>query len=223
MKRKEKEHLKADPFVNFVEKAIAFLNNNRRLILAGAGIALLLVIALLAVFFFTNLSSVGENKLYANAFSIRSNTGLSIDQKIAKLQELKFKKGISSVGQLFIAALYYEKGDLPNAEKTLQQYSGSRIAIINDQRKTLEAQVLAAGGKSQEAMNLLKRMLEDKQTQMGKELIIMMLAKIQIKSLRQEEAVSSLKKIISEYPNTPSANEAQTLLSASEAADSAAQ
>ena len=223
MKRKEKEHLKADPFVNFVEKAIAFLNNNRRLILAGAAIALLLVIALLAVFFFTNLSVTGENKLYASAFSIQSNTNMSIDQKISKLQELKFKKGISSVGQLFIAALYYEKGDLPNAEKTLKQYSGSRIAIINDQKKTLEAQVLAAGGKSQEAMNLLQQMLEDKQTQMDKELIIMTLAKIQIKSLRQEEAVSSLKRIISEYPNTPSANEAQTLLSASEAADSAAQ
>jgi predicted negative regulator of RcsB-dependent stress response len=223
MKRKEKEHLKADPFVNFVEKAIAFLNNNRRLILAGAAIALLLVIALLAVFFFTNLSATGENKLYASAFSIQSSTNMSIDQKISKLQELKFKKGISSVGQLFIAALYYEKGDLPNAEKTLKQYSGSRIAIINDQKKTLEAQVLAAGGKSQEAMNLLQRMLEDKQTQMDKELIIMMLAKIQIKSLRQEEAVSSLKRIISEYPNTPSANEAQTLLSASEAADQAAQ
>lgn len=223
MKRKEKEHLKADPFVNFVEKAITFLKNNRRLLLAGAGIALLLVIALLVVFFFTNLSTAGENKLYASAFSISGNTNMSIDQKISKLQELKFKKGISSVGQLFIAALYYEKGDLPNAEKTLQQYSGSSIAIINDQKKTLEAQVLAASGKSQEAMNLLNRMLEDKQTQMGKELIILMLAKIQTKSLRQEEAVSSLKRIISEYPNTPSANEAQTLLSASEAADSAAQ
>ena len=223
MKRKEKEHLKADPFVNFVEKAVTFLNNNRRSLLAGAGIALLLVIALLAVFFFTNLSTARENKLYASAFSIRSNTSMSIDQKIAKLQELKFKNGISSVGWLFIADLYYEKGDLSNAEKTLQQYSGSSIAIINDQKKTLEAQVLAAGGKSQEAMNLLKRMLEDKQTQIGKELIIMMLAKIQLKSLRQEEAVSSLKRIISEYPNTPSANEAQTLLSASEAADLAAQ
>jgi predicted negative regulator of RcsB-dependent stress response len=223
MKRKEKEHLKADPFVHFVEKAINFLNNNRRLILAGAGVALLLVIALLAVFFFSNLSAAGENKLYTSAFNIRNNTNMSIDQKIAKLQELKFKKGISSVGWLFIAALYYEKGDLPNAEKNLQQYSGSRIAIINDQKKTLAAQVLAAGGKSQEAINLLKLMLEDKQTQMGKELIIMMLAKIQTKSLRQEEAVSSLKRIISEYPNTPSANEAQTLLGANEAADQAAQ
>lgn len=223
MKRKEKEHLKADPFVHFVEKAITFLKNNRRLFLVGAGIALLLVIALLVVFFFTNLNTAGENKLYASAFSISGNTSMNIDQKITKLQELKFKKGISSVGQLFIAALYFEKGDLSNAEKTLQQYSGSSIAIINDQKKTLEAQVLAASGKSQEAMNLLNRMLEDKQTQMGKELIILMLAKIQTKNLRQEEAVSSLKRIISEYPNTPSAQEAQTLLGASEAADSAAQ
>jgi len=223
MKRKEKEHLKADPFVHFFEQAVAFFRNNRRLLLSGAGIALLLVIALLAVFFFTNLSAAAENKLYASAFSIRNNSGMKLDQKISKLQELKFKKGISSVGQLFIAALYYEKGDLPNAEKTLQQYSGSRIAIINDQKKTLEAQVLAAEGKSQEALNLLKQMLEDKQTQMGKELIILMQAKIQSKSLRQEEAVSSLKRIISEYPDTPSANEAQTLLSASEGAGLTAQ
>jgi predicted negative regulator of RcsB-dependent stress response len=223
MKRKEKEHLKADPFVNFFENAFTFTKNNRRWFLTGAGILLLATIILLVVVFFSNLSTANENKLYASAFSIRSNTSMSIDQKIAKLQELKFKKGISSVGQLFIAVLYFEKGDLLNAEKTLQQYSGSSITIINDQKKTLEAQVLAAGGKSQEAMNLLKRMLEDKQTQMGKELIIIMLAKIQIKNLRQEEAVSSLKRIISEYPNTPSANEAQNLLNASEAAGSAAQ
>jgi predicted negative regulator of RcsB-dependent stress response len=223
MKRKEKEHLKADPFVHFVEKTIAFIKNNRRLLLAGVAIALLLVVALLVVFFFTNLSAAGENKLYASAFSIHSNTSMGVDQKISKLQELKFKKGISSVGRLFIAALYYEKGDLPNAEKTLQQFSGSSIAIINDQKKTLEAQVMAARGKTREALNLLKGMLEDKQTQMGKEIIILTMAKIQIKSLRQEEAVSSLKRIISEYPNTPSANEAQTLLSASEAAASEAQ
>jgi predicted negative regulator of RcsB-dependent stress response len=223
MKRKEKEHLKADPFVHFFEQALTFFKNNRSLLLVGAGITLLLVIVLLTVFFFTNLSAAGENKLYASAYSIRSDTGMSIDQKISKLQELKFKKGISSVGQLFIANLYYEKGDLPNAEKTLQQYSGSRIAIINDQKKILEAQVLAAGGKTQQALNLLNQMLADKRTQMGKELIILMLAKIQTKSLHREEAVSSLKRIISEYPNTPSANEAQNLLSAGEAADQAAQ
>jgi predicted negative regulator of RcsB-dependent stress response len=219
MKRKEKEHLKADPFVHFFEQAVTFFKNNRRLLLVGAGIALFLVIVMLAVFFFNNLSAAGENDLYASAFSIRSSTSMSIDQKIAKLQDLKFKKGISSVGPLFIAALYFEKGELANAEKSLQQYSGSRIAIINDQKKTLEAQVMAAGGKNREAMDLLKRMLDDKETVMSKELIILILARMQTKNQLREEAVASLKRIVSEYPNTPSAQEAQTLLAAGETAD----
>lgn len=221
MKRKEKEHLKADPFVHFFELALAFFKNNRRFILAGAGIVLLLLIVMLSVFFFADLSAASENKIYASAFSIRNDTAMSIDQKIGKLHELKFKKGISSAGRLFIAALYYEKGDLANAEKTLRQYSSSRIAIINDQEKILEAQVLAATAKNREAMDLFKQMLEDKETAMGKELVILMLAKMQTKNQLREEAVASLKRIISEYPNTPSAQEAQTLMSAGTADPSA--
>jgi len=214
MKRKEKEHLKADPFVHFFEQAIAFFKNNRRLILVAAGSVLLVAIIAAAVIFFGDLSTASENRLYASAFGIRNDAALSIEQKIAKLQELRFKKGISSAGRLFIASLYYEKGDLANAEKALQQYTGSRIAIINDQKKTLEAQVLAAGGKNREAMDLLKRMLDDKETVMGKELIILMLAKMQTQNQLKEEAVANLKRIVSEYPNTPSAQEAQTLLNA---------
>ena len=85
MKRKEKEHLKADPFVHFVEKAIAFLKNNRRLILAGAGNrAAIGHRSYWPCFFSPTLAPPGENKLYASAFSIRSNANMSIDQKISQ-------------------------------------------------------------------------------------------------------------------------------------------
>ena len=223
MKKKEKDHLKADPFIHFFEQTLAFFKNNRRLILAGAGIALLVLIIMVVVFFFTNLSAAAENRLYASAYSIRSDTAMGIDQKIAKLKELNFKKGISSAGRLFLAALYYEKGDLAAAEKTLSQYSGSRIAIINDQKKILEAQVLAANGKNREAMDLFKKMVDDKETAMGKDLVILMLAKMQTKNQLREEAVASLKRIVSEYPNTPSAQEAQALLSAAETGEDSIQ
>ncbi len=222
MKRKEKEHLKADPFVHFFEKALEFVKNNRRPILAAAGIALLLVMVLVAAFFFTGLSAASENKTYASAFRIRSDASLTIDQKIGKLQELKFKKGISSSGRLFIAALYYEKGDLANAEKALQEYSGSRLAILNDQKKMLEAQLLASRGKSQEAIDLLKGMVSDRKTVLGKDIVILALAKIQAKSQLREEAATSLKRVISEYPDSPSAMEAQNLLKDNEGADPAA-
>ena len=223
MKKKEKEHLKSDPFVHFFEKTYTFFKNNHKRILIGAGIAALAVIILLAAFFFKNLSSAAENKVYAEAFRVRTDAKMSLDQKIVKLQEMKFKNGISTAGRLFIAALYYEKGDLQKAEALLQEFPASRIATLNDQKQILTAAVLAAGGKIQEAESLLNLMLTDKKTAMGKELILMQLAKMQVKSQRKEEAAAGLKRIMSEYPNTPSAMEAQNLLSTIEGEGQAAQ
>jgi TolA-binding protein len=51
---------------------------------------------------------------------------------------------------------------------------------------------------------------------MAKELILLQLAKMQIKNQQKEEAAAGLKRIQSEYANTPSATEAQSLLAAIE-------
>ena len=40
MKKKEKEHLKADPFVHFMQQALAFFKGHRRPLLIGAGLAM---------------------------------------------------------------------------------------------------------------------------------------------------------------------------------------
>jgi predicted negative regulator of RcsB-dependent stress response len=220
MKRKEKEHLKADPFVHFFEKTLAFYKHHRQRIFMGAGAVVLLAVILLAVFLFRNLSSTGENKVYAEAFRIQTATDMSVDQKIAKLREVKFKNGISAAGRLFLAALLYEKGDLAKAEAELAAMPKSRVAMVNDEKHTLHAQVLAAGGKTAEAESMLDRMLTDKKTAMAKELILLQLARIRIKNQRNEEAAAALKRILSEYPDTPSANEAQNLLSTLEGAAS---
>jgi predicted negative regulator of RcsB-dependent stress response len=212
MKKKEKEHLKADPFVHFFEKSWTFYKNNRRRIFLGGGAAALAIIILLAFFLFQNLSSAGENKLYADAFRIQTAADMSVDQKIAKLQEMSFRKGISAAGRLFLAALLYEKGDLAKAETVLTEMPNSSVAMVNDEKHALYARVLAAGGKSSEAEAVLERMLADKETAMAKDLILMQLAKMRIKNRRSDEAAAALKQILSEYPDTPSANEAQSLL-----------
>jgi predicted negative regulator of RcsB-dependent stress response len=212
MKKKEKEHLKADPFVHFFEKSWTFYKNNRRRIFLGGGAAALAIIILLAFFLFQNLSSAGENKLYADAFRIQTAADMSVDQKIAKLQEMSFRKGISAAGRLFLAALLYEKGDLAKAETVLTEMPNSSVAMVNDEKHALYARVLAAGGKSSEAEAVLERMLADKETAMAKDLILMQLAKMRIKNRRSDEAAAALKQILSEYPDTPSANEARSLL-----------
>lgn len=218
MKRKEKEHLKADPFVHFFEKTLTFYKANRRFIFLGAGAVALVVIILLAVFLFQNLSSTGENKAYAAAFRVQTSTDLSVDQKIAKLQEMKFRNGVSAAGRLFLASLLVEKGDLAKAEAVLKEMPKSRVAMVNDEKRTLTAQVLAASGKTAEAEAVLEGMLTDKKTAMAKEIILLQLAKMRIKNQRNEEAAAALKRILSAYPDTPSASEAQTLLPAVEGA-----
>jgi len=218
MRKKEKEHLKADPFVHFAEKSIAFFKNNRRRILAGAGIAVLVALILLAVLLYRNLSSSSENKTYAQAFRIRTDDKLSPDQKISRLQAMKFNRGISAAGELFIAALHYEKGDLAKAEAVLAAMPKSRVAALNDEKHALFAQVLAAGGKTKEAESVLNRMLTDKKTAMAREAVLLQLAKLQIKGRRNDEAAATLKRILSEHANTPGAMEAQSLLATLEGA-----
>jgi len=217
MKKKEKEHLKADPFVHFFEKTFAFVKINRRLLLAGTAAALLIVLILVAVFLFRNLSSSGENKLYAEAFRVRHDAKMTVEQKIAGLQGMKFRNGISASGRLFLAALLYEKGDLATAESVLLAMPKSRVALLNDEKHLLYAQVLVAGGKNSEAEAVLNRLLTDKKTVMAKEIVLLQLARMQLKGKRNAEAAASLQRVLSEYGGTPGAMEAQSLLATLEA------
>lgn len=222
MKKKEKDHLKADPFVHFFEKAFTFFKNNRRAILLAAGAVVLVVLILLAALLFRNLSASGENKLYAEAFRVSHDGKMTVEQKIARLQDMKFRNGISASGRLFLAALLFEKGDLAKAEAVLLAMPKSRVALLNDEKHVLHAQVLAASGKASEAEAALNRMLAEKKTAMAREVILLQLAKLQLKGGRQAEAVALLKRILSEHGNTPGAMEAQNLLATVETAGSAA-
>ena len=212
MKKKEKEHLKADPFVHFVEKALAFLKANRRPLLAGTAGVVLIVLILLALFLFRSLSASGENDLYAQAFRVNHDGKMTVEQKIARLQGMKFRNGISASGRLFLASLLYEKGDLAKAEAVLLAMPKSRVALLNDEKHLLHAQVLVASGKASEAEAALNRLLSEKKTVMAREVILLQLAKMQIKGQRSAEAAALLKRILSEHGNTPGAMEAQNLL-----------
>ncbi|MDD8012078.1 MAG: hypothetical protein PHX05_01190 [Acidobacteriota bacterium] len=216
MKKKEKEHLKADPFVHFMQQALAFFKSYRRPLLIGAGVVALAAVILLAVFLFNNMSSSGENRRYAEAFRIQHDEKMGVEQKIAALQGMKFGRGISAAGHLFLAALYYQKGDLQKAETVLAAMAKSRVALVNDEKHALLAQVLAAGGKGAEARGELERLLANKNTAMAKELVLMQLAKLNIRDKRNDEAIATLKRILAEFAETPSAVEARALVSTME-------
>ena len=124
---------------------------------------------------------------------------------------------------LFLAALHYEKGDMQKAEAVLAAMPGCRVALLNDEKHALYARVLAAAGREKEAEAVLARMLADGKTAMARELILLQLADMQVKGKRSAEAAATLKRILSEYAETPSAMEARTLLAGIKGAGAAGQ
>ncbi len=212
MKKKEKERLKTDPFVHFMQNALAFAKAHRRPLLAVAAAVVAALLLLLGALLLRNLSASGENALYAEAFRVRQDAALSLDQKIAALEGMKFRRGVSAAGRLFLASLHFEKGDLAKAGAALDAMPRSRVALLNDQKLALQARVLAAGGKTAEAEALLARLLAAKKPALARELVLLDLARLQSRAQRSSEAAATLQRILAEHPNTPAATEARTLL-----------
>jgi predicted negative regulator of RcsB-dependent stress response len=212
MKHQEKVHLREDPLFHFFEKALVFFQKYKREILWGVGgIALVVLIAVL-VMYFQGSSVANENKLLARGLEIKNSSGWSVDEKIGQLKRIQTKSGVSSVVGLYLAQLYVEKGDYPNALDVLRKAPSGRIRIVNDQKRLLEAQVLQSEGKSKEAEDMLTILLSDSQTEVAKDFILFQLAKLQIQSGHKQEAVSTLQRLMADFPNSMFAMEARNLL-----------
>jgi predicted negative regulator of RcsB-dependent stress response len=212
MKRKEREHLKEDPFQQFIQQALAFLKQYQKLIYIGVGavVAAGVIIAALIVIQFLSVGS--ENRLYAEALKIKNDDTLSVEQKIENLGQLHNKGGISAAVKLFLASLYFEKGDLEKSKEALKDFSSSKYKLINDQKMLLEANILIASNKTKEALELLNQLVSSPQSEVAKDFILLKMARIQVRMDQEEAAVNNLKKITDEYPQSFYSYEARRLL-----------
>lgn len=213
MKKKEREHLKEDPFQQFIQKVLAFLRQYQKLIYIGVGVVVAagIIIAALVVIQFLSVGS--ENRLYAEALKIKNDETLSVEQKIEDLSQLHNKGGISAAVKLFLASLYFEKGDLEKSKEALKDFSNSKYKLINDQKMLLEANILIASNKTKEALELLNKLVSSPQAEVAKDFILLKMARIQVKMDQKEAAINNLKKITDEYPQTFYSYEARRLLS----------
>lgn len=212
MKHQEKVHLREDPLFHFFEKALALFQRYKREILWGAGGVALVVLIALLVMYFQGSSAANDNQVLARGLEIRNSSGLSVNEKIEKLKSLRPKSGISSVVGLYVAQLYAEKGDYPKALEALRGAPSGRIRIVNDQKRLLEAQILQFEGKSKEAEDILTILLSDSQTEVAKDFILFQQAKLQVQSGHKQEAVSTLQRLMVDFPNSVFAMEARSLL-----------
>jgi len=213
MKHKEKEHLRQDPLMHFMEKFIAlFRKHKKEIFMAGAALGVVLL-AVFGIIFVNELSAGRENRLFSQAMQIKNDQTLTGAEKIERLLKLKTRRGISSAARLYAAALYFEYGEYQNAQKQLDLFDESRVRLLNEQKQLLQAQILNAMGKGSEAVSVLNLLLADANTEIGKDFILLELAKIQLRNNQAADAQKSLQRIISEFPMSAVSGEAQSLLS----------
>lgn len=212
MKKKEREHLKEDPFQLFIEHSVETLRKFKKQISLGVGAVIVIVLVILLVYFLKSGSISSENRLYSKAMAIQDSTTLGLDQKIDQLSKLGAKSGISADIKLFLAALYFEKGDMAKAREALDKFSGSKYRIINDKKLVLEADILNASGNAKEALDILSKLFSDPKSEITKDFLLLKMARIQVKTGQKDMAEANLKKINEDYPQSIFNQEVQTLL-----------
>lgn len=212
MKKKEREHLKEDPFQLFIENTVEMLRKFRKEILIGVGAVIGIVLVILLVIFLRSGSISSENRLYSQAMAIQDSTTLNLDQKIEQLSRLDTKGGISADINIFLAALYFEKGDMAKAKEILDKFSDSKYRIINEKKLVLEAEILNATGKGKEALDILSKLFSDPKSEITKDFLLLKMARIQVKTGQTDMAAANLKKINEDYPQSIFNQEVQTLL-----------
>lgn len=174
--------------------------------------AIVVVILAFVVIGIINTGAISsENRIYSEALTIKNDTALTVDQKIEKLSLMETKSGISSSVKLFLAALYFEKGDVPKAEEVLKNFSTSSD-LLKSEKKLMDAEVLNATGKKKEALDLLNNMLADPKSQIGKDFILLRMARIQKKDGQVDTALTNLNKLVEEYPQSYHSYEARNLI-----------
>ncbi|MEN8152939.1 MAG: tetratricopeptide repeat protein [Acidobacteriota bacterium] len=212
MKRKEREHLKEDPFAIFIESVIEKFREYKKEILIVFGVILVIAAMLIVILLLRSGSVEKDNKTFASALEIKNSSTFSIDEKIEKLSALELKKGISSSISFFLASLYYEKGDLEKAEKTLAQFKGTNVKLVEDGKKLLDADLHLSRKENKKGLDILHKLLSDSKSEISKDFLLLKISRIHIKMGTTESAKENLTRLLSEYPQSIFQREASQLL-----------
>lgn len=212
MKRKEREHLKEDPFANFIQAVIEKFNDFKREILIILGVLVIIVLIIIAVLLLRSGSVAKDNQNFASALEIWKSTTLTSDQKIEELSSLKTDKGISSAITFYLASLYFEKEDYLKAKEALSGYKGSS-KLLNDQKKLLDAELLISLKEGKKGLDILHQLLSDTKSEITKDFLLLKIAKINIKDGLDKSAKDNLNRLMNEFPQSIYQQEARVLLS----------
>lgn len=213
MKRAERDHLKEDPFELFISKVLSQITLYRKQIIIGIIVAVLLLGVGFAVRFLMNQAEKKDNALLNEGMGIVNSVALTAEQKIGELKKLPLSHtGRAGALLLQLANLHMAVGDRASARALLDSTPKLSLPLLEEQRQMFNATLLADEGKVNEAVDLLIRLLGNKNSTLNRDLILFRLADFQTRIGNNDAARDNFRRLIEEFPQSMFAYRAQQSL-----------
>ncbi len=221
MKKKEKEHLKADPFQNAVNQVIQFVQRHRRELLISL-VALLVIFAGMLVLSLVNkAASSRESNVFTRALDITASQDMKTEDKAAALLELPIGGGLSNWAAIRAASLLIELGDYEGAGAALQKVSRRAPDLLQQKKKLLQAMIKSSLGDFKGGQDIIAVMLNNPKLDFPRDYLLLENARQLWKAGQSEDAVNTLRRISVDHPASPFNATANELLAQWEGSASA--
>lgn len=203
MKRKEKEHLKADPFQDAVNRVIHFIQRYRRELLLTLAALVVIFVGMLVLSLVNRASLNRENEVFTQALNISSDQDLKTEDKVAGLLELPIGGGLSNWAAIRAATLQIELGDYEGAGATLQKVSPRAPDLLQENKKLLEAMIKSSLGDFKGGQDIIAIMLNNPRLVFPRDYLLLESARLLWKTGQSEDAVNTLRRINADHPASP--------------------
>ncbi len=201
MKRATRKHLKEDKFQKTVESIVDYTKEHtKKIAIAGAGIALLILIFLVVQLIKAQQikrENLALDQILSLSSEIRKNP-----EKIAELEELAGKGEFSRLGYLELAKYWFEKEDYTKVTPYLEEIAKGKKDLLYYQAKDLEGQVFISQKNYEDAIALYGKLEEENPEEYVLDAVLFHKAQAHEKKGETEEALLLYKRLQEEFSQT---------------------
>jgi predicted negative regulator of RcsB-dependent stress response len=201
MKRKERRQLKENDLLVSIKKLVNFVSRNKNKFIGAVIVIMVVIVVFIGIRVIKSYSQKKEARLLTDLFEMRSEID-SNPEAIYKIKELAGNGKYSRVAYIILAGYWIEKSDFDKAENLLKKIKKNKKDIFYYQSQDLLAQIYHKQKKYDKAIEIYKRIEEEKPKEYVLDIILFRHAQAHEEKGEIEEALLLYKEIKEEYSQT---------------------
>jgi len=201
MKKDLKKHIKEDEFVSGLNKAVHLYETYKKEIFIGLAVIALLLVLVLGIRWVQSVNRRKESEMVGQILTLRKEMETK-PENLAKIEQLAAKKKTSRMASLLLATYWMGKGDPVKSRTCLEKMDLKPKDLLSGQGRDLLGQVYALQKEYDKALDVYKKMEEDKLKEYTLDIILFHKAEVLAMKGEKDEALALYKKVQADYPQS---------------------